>query len=388
MVVNPVVPGHLPHPVEQDRRNVTLRPPALPGKMAILNNMPARCEGLPVAARGGDASIPGVEHITTHNPVSGATLDHHATIAKIPEDAAQDPVILTTGDLHRIPPRRLKHQPGEGNVGHTGHRDQRPAQPRYEQFPALRIRSLRWPEIKDPCVMIDVVFPGAVQFLENVQEVDALPLSESIMAIRGGGFDEVLFEIQARDSLIGICPVPGPVSMNPDVLRLLPFSGAFPGVIEPLLQLADLAPMRIPLGGGIGKPGDQFILPLIRPPRQGHRPARIKQFRMGHGGGAGKPARAEFAKVRHPKPLQIGLFHLPTRGGIQPVQNGRILHGGKPRNRHPAQQPGGSTGFPFHRMFRSAGILGGENKRIGSPVIPGCQPDGHRTAACPALAPG
>jgi hypothetical protein len=63
VVVNEVVGSPLPHAADEDGRDVTLGPATLPGKVTVLDKMPARLKSLAIPAAERHAVISSVKDV-------------------------------------------------------------------------------------------------------------------------------------------------------------------------------------------------------------------------------------------------------------------------------------------------------------------------------------
>ena len=123
----------------------------------------------------------------------------------------------------------------------------------------------RGPEVKHAGLAVEKPLAGLIEFLEEVEEVEALALAEAIKAVGRGGLDEASVEVNGGRALAGVGPIPGPVAVDPQVASVLPPAGAVAGVGEPLLQLADLAAVFVFPGAGIRIAGDALPFGVVGP---------------------------------------------------------------------------------------------------------------------------
>ena len=97
----------------------------------------------------------------------------------------------------------------------------------------------------------------------------------------------------------------------------------------------------------------------------------------------------DLAEVRDAEVLQAGVQDLPTGGGIEPAERGRIGDRRPVRNGHAAQQPHGLArrSPPDHGRRRGAGILRGQLQRPGQAIHAAPENDHHRLPMQPARLP-
>src|SRR5436190_16717539 len=125
--------------------------------------------------------------------------------------------------------------------------------------------------------------------------------------MRRGGFDQMPVGVERCDALVGVGPIPCPITVDPNVGFVLPVLRAGSGVQEAGLEFPDLAAVPIILRAGGREPRDMFPVPFIWPAGERHGFAAVKKFAMRRDAGAGEPARTQLAELRNSRRPQIQL---------------------------------------------------------------------------------
>ena len=132
MVVNQVVGNAQSDAAHQNRWHVALGPPPLARKVAVLDEVAPGRERLPIATRQHDTSITGVEDVTSHDAVSGTSLDASTPVADVSQLAACQAIVRTALDLDGRSASRFQRQTLYCRVRNLGEPHERLAQQRNE----------------------------------------------------------------------------------------------------------------------------------------------------------------------------------------------------------------------------------------------------------------
>ena len=246
VIVDQVVRRPQPHALEENRRHVTLRPSTLMLEMAVLHEMPTRLQRPAIAPAQVHPAVAGVEHIARLHAMTAPPLDDHPAVPNVPDQTAHDAIRPAPPDLHRARTRRLEDQPFNNDIRGARDADQRFVQ--QAQQGLLRPRfspAVRRPEIELARTPVEIPLPRRIQLLEEVEKIETLPLPESIQAMRRQRLHVVPIQVQRRDALVRVGPVPGPVAMHPDITHIAPTIGPISRIQKPPRQLPEVPPMFV-----------------------------------------------------------------------------------------------------------------------------------------------
>ena len=210
----------------------------------------------------------------------GPTLDSDSPVSEVFQ--------LTTENLHLRSSRNLDCSGTRGfhrqalprDIRDVLHFDKRLAKQRQKHLRVCRQRAGR-PEVEFARLSIENPFAGLVEFLEHIQVLNPLANAKAVLTIGRRRLHQSLFQIDGRNVFVRIGPVPRPVSVYPQIARVLPAPRPIPGILKAVFQLADLSAMPIFLRVFLRKSGDVIPLSFIRPAGDHHRHAVDEQFAMG-----------------------------------------------------------------------------------------------------------
>jgi len=100
-----------------------------------------------------------------------------------------------------------------------------------------------------------------IEFLQQIEIVETLAGAEAVESVRRRRLDEVPIQVERRDALVGVGPVPRPESVDPQVTRVAPAAGTLAGVEKPAGKIADLAAEIVPFPAAGGKARE--LLPRV-----------------------------------------------------------------------------------------------------------------------------
>src|ERR1051326_9448228 len=110
MIVNEIVRHAMAHPFEQHGWNVAFRPAAFSLEMAILDEVSAGCERLPVATLQRHSAVPRIRDLAVQHGVAKSAAHTDTVVADEPKHATGDTIASAAFDLHSIAARGFENQ--------------------------------------------------------------------------------------------------------------------------------------------------------------------------------------------------------------------------------------------------------------------------------------
>ncbi|MFM1943117.1 MAG: hypothetical protein RI897_2099 [Verrucomicrobiota bacterium] len=374
MVVDEVVAGEVADAAELDGGDVAFGPPALVMEVVVLDEVGCGFEGGTVAAGEDDATVAGVEDIAVEDFVIGSSGDGDAVVTEVAEAAACDDAVAAVGDVDAVAASGLEGEAVESDMRSVAGADDGGIEEGDDGGGIGGVE--RGPEVELAGGGIDVIFARGIEFLEDVEEVEALAFAEAVEAMGRGGVDEAVVA-DGGDLFVGVGPVPGPVTVDPPVGGGLPAAGA--GVIEEesAFELAELASVFIPGGGVFGDTGDGEPIAGIGPAGEGHGLSVGEQLQVGGLGGAAESPGREVAEILDALGGEVGDLDGGAGDGAEALEDGGVLEGAEADTA--AAEEG--DGFIFDVAVRDgagfgATVLGGEFEGLPAGVGAAANPDG------------
>ena len=337
MIVNQVVRRAQTHPVHPHRRDVAPGPAALALEMTILHEVTTGRERLPVAPAQRHAAIAGLKHVAAHDTVVRAAVDGDAQVADVAQEATHDPIARAAADFETAAARGFEHQTVDEDAAGVGQFDEGLVEQRKDRLAGIH-RAGR-PEVEHAGFPFEEPFARLVEFLEQIQIVEPLAGAETVETVRRRGLDEVPIQVERRDALVGVGPVPRPKAMHPQIARVTPAAGALGGVEKAAGKIADVAAVVVSFPAAGRKARELLPRAFIRPTGERHRTSGKEQFTVRGCGWPAEATRLHLAVVGDAERAEVDLQDVTAGRFVEPGEDRSIRHRLESRKRAPAKQP-------------------------------------------------
>ena len=211
--------------------------------VVVVDKMTCRGQCPAVSPAQRDSAITHLIDFTTDNTVVLTAFNNHAVITKITKSTVHNIIVAPACDPNTCTTSIFKLQITNGNMRGVIEMDQRVFH--NGNHGTALFNWCRRPEIKNATPAVQIPLARLIQLFKNIEEIKSITGSETIVTMSGAGLDKALFKVNRCDMFVGIRPVIGPVTVDPDVTGISPALGTVTLIVKASRQFAQSATVTI-----------------------------------------------------------------------------------------------------------------------------------------------